>query len=99
MNLARRPEISPYEHGSERTPMDADSSTALREEVQVLEDELARLRETVAALRRRIGERWDDPTDSAEKAALITTAEEQKGFIQVLGTRRADLLRHLGEQR
>ena len=79
--------------------MDADSSTALREEVQVVEDELAQLRETVADLRRRIGERWDDPTDSAEKAALITTAEEQEGFIQVLETRRADLLRRLGEQR
>jgi chromosome segregation ATPase len=79
--------------------MDADHPTAaLREELQVLEDELARLRQTTADLRRRIGERGDDPTDSAERAALITTAEEQEALIQVLEARRGDLLRRLDEQ-
>jgi hypothetical protein len=78
----------------------ADNPTAaLREELQVLEDELAQLRQTTADLRRRIGERWDDPTDSAERATLITTAEEQEALIQVLEARREDLLRRLGEQR
>jgi chromosome segregation ATPase len=77
----------------------ADNPTAaLRDELQVLEDELAQLRQATADLRRRIGERWDDPTDSAERAALITTAEEQEALIQVLEARREDLLRRLDEQ-
>jgi chromosome segregation ATPase len=79
--------------------MDADNpAAALREELQVLEDELAQLRQATADLRRRIGERGDDPTDSAERAALITTAEEQEALIQVLEARRGDLLRRLDEQ-
>ena len=77
----------------------ADNPTAaLRDELQVLEDELAQLRQATADLRRRIGERWDDPTDSAERAALITTAEEQEALIQVLEARREGLLRRLDEQ-
>jgi hypothetical protein len=80
--------------------MDADSTTApLREELQVVEEELAQLREAAADLRRRIGERGDDPTDSAERSALITTAEEQEAFIEVLEQRREGLLRRLGERR
>jgi hypothetical protein len=90
-------DISPYEQGSERTAMEADSPTALREELQRVADELAQLRETVADLRRRIGERWDDPTDSAERSLMITTAEEQEAFIEVLENRREELLRRLGE--
>jgi chromosome segregation ATPase len=80
--------------------MDADNpAAALRDELQVLEDELAQLRQATADLRRRIGERGDDPTDSAERAALITTAEEQEALIQVLEARREDLHRRLDEQR
>jgi hypothetical protein len=76
--------------------MDADSPTALREELQRVEEELAQLRETAAGLRRRIGERADDPTDSAEHALLITTAEEQEALMEVLERRREKLLRRLG---
>jgi chromosome segregation ATPase len=81
--------------------MDADSTTtaALREELQAVEQELAQLRESAAGLRRRIGERWDEPTDPAERATLITQAEEQEAFIEELENRREDLLRRLGEHR
>jgi F0F1-type ATP synthase membrane subunit b/b' len=80
--------------------MDADSLTAaLRQELRDVEQELAQLRESAADLRRRIGERWDEPTDSAERATLITTAEEQETFIEVLENRREDLIRRLGEHR
>jgi regulator of replication initiation timing len=79
--------------------MDADSGTAaLREELQTVEEELAQLRETAASLRRRIGERADDPTDPEERAQMITAAEEQEAFIEVLENRREDLLRRLGER-
>ncbi|SFL31904.1 hypothetical protein [Geodermatophilus ruber] len=80
--------------------MDADSPTvALREELRVVEEELAQLREAAADLRRRIGERWHEPTDAEERASMITAAEEQEAFIAVLEQRREDLLRKLGERR
>ncbi len=69
---------------------------ALREELRLIEEDLARLRETAASLRQRIGERWDDPTDAAERSALIEEAEEQEALIEVLETRRQELLRKLG---
>jgi hypothetical protein len=78
--------------------MDADTRTAaLREELRVVEEDLARLRETAAELRRRIGSRDDDPTDPEERSLLITTAEEQEALIEVLEQRREDLLRRLRE--
>jgi hypothetical protein len=69
---------------------------SLREELRLIEEDLARLRETAANLRQRIGERWDDPTDAAERSALIEEAEEQEALIEVLETRRQELLRKLG---
>jgi hypothetical protein len=79
--------------------MDAGTPTAdaLREELQVVEGELAQLRESAAELRRRIGSRDDDPTDPEERSLLIATAEEQEAFIEVLEQRREDLLRRLRE--
>ena len=74
----------------------ARSPAALREELRLIEEDLARLRETAANLRQRIGERWDDPTDAAERSALIEEAEEQAALIEVLETRRQELLRKLG---
>jgi hypothetical protein len=99
MELTGETDVSPYERGSERTTMDAESAPALREELQRVEEELAQLREAAADLRRRIGERADDPTDSAERAAMITAAEEQEAFIEVLENRRGELLRRLEEHR
>jgi hypothetical protein len=61
-----------------------------------VEEDLARLRETAADLRRRIGEREDEPTDPAERSALIEQAEEQEALIDMLNARREGLLRELG---
>jgi hypothetical protein len=81
--------------------MDADTPAAatVREELHQVEAELAHLRTTAAELRRRIGERSDDPTDPAERAMMITEAEEQEAFIEVLENRREELLRSLGDHR
>ena len=74
----------------------AKPPAALREELRLMEEDLARFRETAANLRQRIGERWDDPTDAAERSALIEEAEEQSALIEVLEARRQELLRKLG---
>jgi hypothetical protein len=81
--------------------MGAESTTtaALRDELRVVEEQLTQLRQTAADLRRRVGEHGDGPTDSAERSTLITEAEEQEAFIEVLERRREDLLRRLGEHR
>jgi hypothetical protein len=79
--------------------MDADSPTGdLRQELQLVEEELAQLREAAADFRRRVGERWHEPTDAEERTQLITAAEEQEAFIEVLENRREELLRRLGER-
>jgi predicted nucleic acid-binding Zn-ribbon protein len=74
----------------------SESAAALQDELRVLEEDRARLRETAADLRRRIGEREDEPTDPAERSALIEQAEEQEALIDVLEARREELLRELG---
>jgi hypothetical protein len=80
--------------------MDADSPTAaLRERLRVVEEELGQLRGTAADLRRRVGERWDDPTDSAERADMITSEAEQEAVIEVLENRREDLRSDLRRDR
>ncbi len=68
----------------------------IREELRVLEEDLARLRETAASLRERIGERADEPTDAAEHSALIEGAEEQEFLADQLEARREELLAELG---
>jgi bacterioferritin (cytochrome b1) len=74
----------------------ARPQAAIREELRLLEEDLARLRETAASLRQRIGERWDDPTDAAERSVLIENADEQEALIDQLEARREELLRELG---
>jgi predicted nucleic acid-binding Zn-ribbon protein len=74
----------------------SESAAALQDELRVLEEDRARLRETAADLRRRIGEREDEPTDPAERSALIEQAEEQEALIDVFEARREELLRELG---
>jgi outer membrane protein TolC len=74
----------------------SESAAALEAELRVVEEDLARLRETAADLRRRIGEREDEPTDPAERSALIEQAEEQEALIDMLNARREGLLRELG---
>jgi hypothetical protein len=74
----------------------AQPEAAIREELRLVEEDLAHLREMATTLRRRIGERADDPTDPAERAALIEEAEEQEALIDELEARREELLRRLG---
>ena len=74
----------------------ARPQAAIREELRLVEEDLARIRETAADLRRRIGERADYPTDPAELSALIEEAEEQEFLADELEGRREELLRRLG---
>src|SRR5690349_16537493 len=73
------------------------STDGLAEELKLVEEDLTRLRETAAGLRRRIGDRDDEPTDAAERSALIEAAEEQEALIDQLEARREELLRRLGQ--
>jgi hypothetical protein len=59
-------------------------------------DEFAAAVIETADLRRRIGERDKEPTDAAERSALIEVAEEQEALIDQLEARREELLRRLG---
>ena len=70
----------------------AQPQAAIREELRPVEEDLARIRETAADLRRRIGERADYPTDPAELSALIEEAEEQEFLADELEARREGLL-------
>ena len=72
------------------------STAELTEELGLVEEDLAQLRETAADLRRRIGERDEEPTDAVERSALIEAAEEQEALIDQLEARREELLRRLG---
>lgn len=74
----------------------AQPQATIREELRLVEEDLARIRETAADLRRRIGERADYPTDPAELSALIEEAEEQEFLADELEARREELLRRLG---
>lgn len=74
----------------------AQPQAAIREELRLVEEDLARIRETAADLRRRIGERADYPTDPAELSALIEEAEEQEFLADQLEARREELLQRLG---
>ena len=69
--------------------------TDVREELRLVDEELAGLRETAEELRSQVGERTSGPMDLAESAAVITAAEEQEALIDVLEQRRAGLLRKL----
>ena len=74
----------------------AQPQAAIREELRLVEEDLARLCEAAADLRRRIGERADYPTDPAELSALIEEADEQEALAEELEARREELLRRLG---
>lgn len=67
----------------------------LREEIRVVEAELAELRRTAVELRRGIGSRSDGPNDAEDTAAAITSAEEQEALIGVLEARRERLQNRL----
>jgi hypothetical protein len=73
------------------------STAGLTEELRLVEEDLTRLQQTAADLRRRIGDRGDEPTDAAERSALIEAAEEQEALIDQLEARREEPLRRLGQ--
>ena len=73
------------------------STDALAEELKLLEEDLTLLRGTAADLRRRIGDRDEEPTDATERSALIEAAGEQEALIGQLEARREELLRRLGQ--
>jgi hypothetical protein len=70
---------------------------AVREELRLVEEELAELRRTAEEARRRIGDRSDWPTDPAEIGMQITAVEEQRAVINALEARRDALRVRLGE--
>ncbi len=71
------------------------SDAELREELRILDDDVARLRRTAAELRRQIGE--EEPGDFADKSASIAAAEEQEALADQLEARRRSLAQRLGE--
>ncbi len=72
----------------------ADAAT--RDELGVVEDELAQLRTEIESLHSLLGGRNAGPMDLAESAAAITSAEEQEALLEVLEARRDALQRKLG---
>jgi hypothetical protein len=85
---------SPGGKGASQQMDTSESAAAHEAELRVVEEGLAQLRGTAADLRRRIGEREDEPTDPAERSALIEQAEEQEALIDLLKGRREELLRN-----
>jgi hypothetical protein len=78
--------------------MSEDPEAALRAELGDVEADITDLRHTAAELRRQVSERWFEPTDAAERSALITAAEEQEALAESLGTRREELVKLLGRE-
>jgi bacterioferritin (cytochrome b1) len=76
----------------------AQSPEAIREELRVVEEDLARLREAVTDLRTRLQEGWNEPTDAEERTVMIEAVEEQEALISELETRREQLRQRLGER-
>jgi hypothetical protein len=69
----------------------AEDSGALQEQLRTLEAEVAEMRQTLASLRRGIGERSDAP----DMAAAITAAEEQEAVLRLLEAKRDKVQRQL----
>lgn len=78
--------------------MEGAGQEALRGQLREVEADIEELRRTAAEIRLRIGEHWFGPTDEAERAALITAAEEQEALAERLEARRLDLRRRLGAE-
>ena len=76
---------------------DQRSTADQRDELRLVEGEIAQLRSTAAALREQIGDRSDGARDPAELATVLTSVEEQEALIGILEGRRADLRGRLGE--
>lgn len=71
-----------------------EAQAALREEIQLVEQELDDLRRTVRELRGQF--RDAGPSDPEERSAAITAADEQEALVSALEARRDRLRRRLG---
>jgi F0F1-type ATP synthase membrane subunit b/b' len=78
--------------------MNTRPQAEIREELRLVEEDLEQVRKSAASLRQRIGERADEPTDAAERAALIESADEQEALVFQLEGRREQLLAQLGSR-
>ncbi|AWS45963.1 hypothetical protein [Streptosporangium sp. 'caverna'] len=67
-----------------------------QEELQQVDEDLARLRAEAAELRRQVGEMG--PTDATERSSLINMADQQEALSAELEARREELLKRLGEE-
>ncbi|GAB3131270.1 hypothetical protein [Microbispora hainanensis] len=67
----------------------------LKKELEELEAQIERLRRETAQMREEIGQSWDEPTDPAERATLLTNVEQQEALIEELELRREQILRRL----
>jgi hypothetical protein len=72
------------------------SEPGLRDELRDLEEQIAELRRQAEYARRRVGQQWDSPTDQAEIATELQTAEEAEAFMRALEARRDGILVKLG---
>lgn len=72
------------------------SESELREELDEVDAQIERLSREAAQMREEIGQSWDAPTDSAERAVLLTNVEQQEALIANLRDRREQILRRLG---
>ncbi|WP_433499136.1 hypothetical protein ACQP1K_01910 [Sphaerimonospora sp. CA-214678] len=68
----------------------------LKAELDEVEARIERLSRDAAQMREEIGQSWDAPTDSAERAVLLTNVEQQEALIGNLRNRREQILRRLG---
>jgi hypothetical protein len=69
----------------------------LREQLRLVEEELAGVRRTAAQLRAEIGSRSDGAVDTEDIASIITSAVEQDAVAASLATRRDDLQSRLDQ--
>jgi len=75
--------------------MTQQSRRNLREELRLVEEEIAELRESAASLRRQVGDRTDGNLEPEETGATIASAEELEAIVDTLETRRDDLARRI----
>ena len=86
------------------TPRQPDENAAgalsvdeLRDELRLLEEDIASAEQTAAELRRLIGERSTGATDREEMSQLITEKDAHDAVLRILAARRERLQKRLTE--
>ena len=74
-----------------------EPDSELREELRLVEEDLAEQRRELDELRREIGDRSDGPGDRVDHTNLITSLEMQEAVIETLEARRRQLRSRLGD--